>query len=64
MLYQSSKVRLNFVKYSMSLFRYFQKSEKTISEHFEEVSRSQNSELTRAESQEVAQSLKQAKPGK
>jgi len=50
----------------MALFRYFQKTEKTLNEHFKEVSNdeSSNTGLSRVESESVAETLEAVKSGK
>ena len=50
----------------MALFRYFQKTEKTLREHFQEASNNKSSEigLSRVESESVAESLEVVKSGK
>ena len=50
----------------MALFRYFQKTEKTLREHFQEASNNKTSEigLSRVESESVAESLEVVKSGK
>ena len=49
----------------MALFRYFQKTGKSLNEHFQEVSNdgSLNTGLSRVESESVVETLKAAKPG-
>ena len=50
----------------MALFRYFQKTEKALREHFQEASNNKSSEigLSRVESESVAESLEVVKSGK
>ena len=54
------------MKEKMALFRYFQKTEKTLNEHFQEVSNDKSSDagLSRVESESVAETLKAVKSGK
>ena len=54
------------MKGKMALFRYFQKTEKTLHEHFQEVSNDKSSDagLSRVESESVAETLKAVKSGK
>ena len=54
------------MKEKMALFRYFQKTEKTLNEHFQEFSNDTSSVagLSRVESESVAETLKAVKSGK
>ena len=59
-------LQLTLMKEEMALFRYFQKTEKTLNEHFQEVSNDKSSDtgLSRVESESVAETLKAVKSGK
>ena len=59
-------LQLILMKEKMALFRYFQKTEKTLNEHFQEVSNDKSSDtgLSRVESESVAETLKAVKSGK
>ena len=56
-------LQLILMKEKMALFRYFQKTEKTLNEHFQEVSNDKSSDagLRRVESESVAETLKAVK---
>ena len=59
-------LQLILMKEKMALFRYFQKTAKTLNEHFQEVSNDKSSDagLSRVESESVAETLKAVKSGK